>query len=93
MSPLRIGVWAAVVVAGPPLYLAVTDGDLTSGTAAARAVIVALACAVGASFVLGVIADYDVEVRRAEQKYLAKARLERLRAEAERAAARDASRD
>ena len=85
MSPLRIGIWVAIVVAGPPLYLAVSDGGLTGGGAVARAVIVALACAVGASFVLGVVADYDVEARKAEQKYLAKALLDQLKADAERA--------
>jgi hypothetical protein len=91
MSPLRVGLWVAVVVAGPPLYLAVTDGDLTSGAAVAKAVIVALACAVGASFVLGIVADYDVEARRAEEKYLARALLDQMKADAERAkaAARD----
>jgi hypothetical protein len=85
MSPLRVGIWVALVVAGPPLYLAVSGGELTSGAAVARAVIVALACAVGASFVLGIVADYDVEARKAEQKYLAKALLEQLKADAEKA--------
>ena len=83
MSPLRIGIWAAVLVAGPPLWLAVSDGDMTGGGAVARVVIVALACAVGASFVLGLVADYDAEARRAEDKYLAKALLDQLQAEAE----------
>jgi hypothetical protein len=94
MSPLRIGVWGAVLVAGPPLFLAVSDGDLSSGAAMARAVVVALACAVGASFVLGLISDYDREARKAEDKYLAKALLDQLKADAEKAKekAKDAER-
>ena len=86
MSPLRIGIWAAVVVAGPPLWFAVSDGDMTGGGAVARAVVVALACAVGASFVLGLVSDYDTEARRAEDKYLAQALLDQLKADAERRA-------
>ena len=86
MSPLRIGIWAAVVVAGPPLWFAVSDGDMTGGGAAARAVVVALACAVGASFVLGLVSDYDAEARRAEAKYLAQALLNEVKADAERQA-------
>jgi hypothetical protein len=81
VSPLRIGIWATVVVAGPPLYLAVDHGDMTSGGAAARAVVIALACAVGASFVLGLVSDYETEARKAEDKYLAKALLEQLAAD------------
>ena len=83
MSPLRVGIWVALVLSGPPLYLAVSGGELTSGAALAKAVIVALACAVGASFVQGIVADYDVEARKAEQKYLAKALLDQLKADAE----------
>ena len=86
MSPLRIGIWAAVVVAGPPLWFAVSDGDMTGGGAVARAVVVALACAVGASFVLGLVSDYDAEARRAEAKYLAQALLNEVKADAERQA-------
>jgi hypothetical protein len=86
VSPLRIGIWSAVVVAGPPLWFAVSDGDMTGGGAVARAVIVALACAVGASFVLGLVSDYDAEARKAEDKYLAQALLDELKAEAGRRA-------
>jgi hypothetical protein len=74
-----------VVVAGPPLYLAVDHGDMTSGGAVARGVVIALACAVGASFVLGLVADYETEARKAEDKYLAKALLEQLAADKDRA--------
>ena len=84
MSPFRIGVTAAVVVAGPPLWLAVGDGDMTGWGAVGRGTVVAMACAVGAAFVTSLIHDYDVEVRRAEQKYLARAMAEereRLRRE------------
>jgi hypothetical protein len=86
VSPLRIGTWAAALVAGPPLWLEVSDGDLSSGGAAVRAVIVALACAVGASFVLGLVSDYDAEAKRVEDKYLAKALLDQLKADAQRQA-------
>ena len=90
MSPFRIGVTAAIVVAGPPLWLAVGEGDMTGWGAVGRGTVVALACAVGAAFVTSLIHDYDVEVRRAEQKYLEKAmaeereRLEREREERQR---------
>ena len=65
MSPLRIGIWASALVSGPPLWFAVSDGDMTGGGAVARAAVVALACAVGASFVLGLVSDYDTEARKA----------------------------
>jgi hypothetical protein len=91
VSPLRIGTWAAVVVAGPPLYLAATDGGMTGADAVGRGIVVALACAVGASFVMGLLSDYDAEARRAEEKYLARALLEQLKADAERAAAAKAA--
>jgi hypothetical protein len=50
---------------------------------------------VGASFVLGLIADYDQEARKAEEKYLAKALLDQLKADTEKAkekATKDAER-
>ena len=81
MSPFRIGVTAAVVVAGPPLWFAVGEGGMTGWGAVGRGTIVAMACAVGAAFVMSLIHDYDVEVRRAEDKYLAKALAEERKAE------------
>jgi hypothetical protein len=81
VSPFRIGVTAAVVVAGPPLWLSVGEGGMTGWGAVGRGTIVAMACAVGAAFVMSLIHDYDVEVRRAEAKYLAAALAEKLRVE------------
>ena len=83
MSPLRIGTIAAIVVAGPPLWMATGEGDLTSWGAAGRGIVVALACAVGVSFVMSLIYDYEVEARKAEEKYLAKALLDQLKADEE----------
>jgi hypothetical protein len=84
VSPFRIGVTAAVVVAGPPLWLAVGEGGMSGWGAVGRGTIVAMACAVGAAFVMSLIHDYDVEVRRAEQKYLAQALAEQRKVERER---------
>jgi hypothetical protein len=84
VSPFRIGVTAAVVVAGPPLWFAVGEGGMTGWGAVGRGTIVAMACAVGAAFVMSLIHDYDVEVRRAEAKYLAQALAEQRRVERER---------
>ena len=86
MSPFRIGVTAAVVVAGPPLWIAVGEGGMTGGGAVGRGTVVAMACAVGAAFVMSLIHDYDVEVRRTEEKYLAQALAEQLKVERERQA-------
>ena len=64
MSPLRIGIVAAAVIAGPPLWRLVQDGSIDSATALERGGLVALACAVGASWLRGLVADYQAEVRR-----------------------------
>lgn len=85
MSPARIGILAAIAVAGPPLLLAVGDGDLSSWGAVGRGVVVAMACTLAAAFVMRLLRGYDVEVRRVERDYLREALLERRRLEAERA--------
>jgi hypothetical protein len=84
VSPFTIGLTAAVVVAGPPLWLAVGEGGMTGWGAVGRGTVVALACAVGAAFVMSLIHDYDLEVRRAEEKYLAAALAQKLKVERER---------
>jgi len=68
MSPLRIGIVAAAVIAGPPLWRLVQDGSMDSVTALERGGLVALACAVGASWLRGLVADYQTDVRKARER-------------------------
>ena len=66
LRPLRLGILAAVVIAGPPLYRLVQQGSLDSTTAITKAGIVALAVAIGVSWLRGLVVDYqaDVELER-----------------------------
>jgi hypothetical protein len=84
VSPMRIGVLAAIAVAGPPLWFAVGHGDLTSWGAVSRGVVVAMACTIGAAVVMRLLRGYDGELREAERDYLREALLERRRLEAAR---------
>jgi len=68
MSPLRIGIVAAAVIAGPPLWRMVQDGSMDATTAVERGGLVALACAVGASWLRGLVADYQADVRKAKER-------------------------
>ena len=68
MSPLRIGIVAAAVIAGPPLWRMVQDGSMDTTTALERGGLVALACAVGVSWLRGLVADYQADVRRVRER-------------------------
>ena len=69
MRPLAIGVAAAVVLAGPPLYSLVQQGSMTGSTALFRGLIVAGVCTIAASFLNGIISDFQKDAKeRAEGK-------------------------
>jgi hypothetical protein len=62
---MRIGLVVAAVVAGPPLWQLVRSGSMDSMTALERGGVVALVCALGASWLGGIVADYQRDVRLA----------------------------
>jgi hypothetical protein len=59
-----VGGAVAAVMAGPPLYGMVQSGELDGTTAIGRGLLVAGACAAGASFVLSLIRQYEEEDAR-----------------------------
>jgi hypothetical protein len=65
LKPLRIGLLVAAVVAGPPLWQLVRSGSMDSLTALERGGVVALVCAIGVSWLGGIVADYQRDVRLA----------------------------
>lgn len=77
MSPLTVGAGVAAVMAGPPLYALVANGQLDSTSAIARGLLVAAVCAVAASYLQGMIRQFDLEADRKHQARM------RLLAEAE----------
>jgi hypothetical protein len=75
MSPLRVGVLIAAVVAGPPLYGLVQDGGLDGEAGLLRWALVAVACAVGAGWIGALVRDYEADARnRRRHEFLEKAR-------------------
>ena len=64
MSPLRVGVVLAAVVAGPPLYGLVQDGGLDADSGLLRYALVAAACAVGAGWIGSLVRSYEADARR-----------------------------
>lgn len=87
MSTLRVGIGIAAAVAGWPLYSLVQAGTLDPGTALMRGGMVALACAVGARYVQGLVADYQAEQKVSARRRAAVAAFEKATAEAEAAQA------
>lgn len=65
MSSFRVGVLAAAVLAGPPLYGAVQEGGLDGSSAAARGAVIAAACVIGVSYLARLVTDYEAEAKRA----------------------------
>ena len=61
MNPLVIGGAVAAVLAGPPLYSLVQSGQMDGSSALFRGLLVAGLCAVGAAYVLKLVAGYDEE--------------------------------
>ncbi len=76
--PMRIGLVVAAVVAGPPLWHLVRSGSMDSLTALERGGVVAIVCALGVSWLGGIVADYRRDVRlarlvRAQRQAMAQA--------------------
>jgi hypothetical protein len=84
MNALLLGGAVAVVMAGPPLYALVEAGQLDSSTAVGRGLLVAGVAAVGVSYVLSLVRDYEKEGERKAKR----AALMKAMAEAEQAAKR-----
>jgi hypothetical protein len=84
VSPTRIGLLLAAVVAGPPLYGLVQDGGLDADSGLLRWAFVAAGCAFGAGWIASLVRDYEADSRRRRRQAL----LDRAREQLE-AAARD----
>jgi hypothetical protein len=72
VKPFRLGLLAAAVIAGPPLYGLVQDGSIDSVTALQKAGIVAMACAIGFSWLRGLIVDYQADVEITKRRKAAR---------------------
>jgi hypothetical protein len=70
MTPLRVGVVLAAVVAGPPLYGLVQDGGLDADGGLLRYALVAAACALGAGWIGGLVRGYEADARRRRREAL-----------------------
>lgn len=68
MNPLAVGLVVAVVMAGPPLYGMVEDGQIDGTTAIFRGLVVVVLVTVGSSWVLGLLAKYEGEQVRRERR-------------------------
>jgi hypothetical protein len=64
VRPLVIGVSAAVILAGPPLYVLVQAGSLTGSAALFRGLVVMAVCTIAASFLNGIIDDFARDAKR-----------------------------
>ena len=67
MSPLKIGIIAALVVAGPPLWSMVRTGELDPAGAVGRGAVVAVAVTIGAGYVRRLIDRYEADHRKLQQ--------------------------
>jgi hypothetical protein len=76
MNPMVVGGGVAAVLAGPPLYGLVQAGQMDGSTALLRGLLVAVACAVGTTYVMRIVTSY-------EQDWERKSRIEALIAAAD----------
>ena len=58
MRALGFGAIAAIVLTAPKLYPLVSDGSMTQGSAVMRGGLVAVACAIGFTFVSAISSSY-----------------------------------
>jgi hypothetical protein len=72
MSPLTVGAAVAAVLAGPPLYMLVNNGELDGTSAMGRGLLVAAACVVGAAYIQDVITGYEDEIDRKQAEHIQK---------------------
>ena len=63
MRPLAVGVAAAIILAGPPLYSLVQAGSLTGSTALFRGLVVMVVCTAAATFLDGIVSDFQKDVK------------------------------
>ena len=70
MSPLRIGLLLAAVIAGPPLYGLVQDGGLDADSGLLRYALVAGVCALGAGWIGGLVRAYEGDAKRRRREAL-----------------------
>jgi hypothetical protein len=81
MNPMALGGGVAAVLAGPPLYGLVQAGQMDGSTALLRGLLVAVVCAVGATYVMRIVTGYEKDW---ERKARIEALLEAVDAEAKR---------
>jgi hypothetical protein len=68
MNPLVLGAGVAAVLAGPPLYALVQTGQMDGTNALLRGLLVAGVCALGIGYVLKIVAGYDEEWAKKNQR-------------------------
>jgi hypothetical protein len=64
MNATTMGIGLAAVVAGPPLYALVVNGDMDVTSALERGGLVAIGCAAGVSLISRIVRGYEVQRRR-----------------------------
>ena len=74
MNPTTAGVGLATLIAGPTLYAMVARGELEATAALERGAVVALACALGARWIMKIADGYAVELERLRRRPAAEAR-------------------
>ncbi len=67
MNPLLVGGAVAVVLAGPPLYSLVEQGQMDGSSALLRGLLVAIVCATGVTYVMKLVTGYQKEADRNDQ--------------------------
>ena len=73
IRPVRLGILAAALIAGPPLYRLVQEGSLDSTTALTKVGIVALGITIGISWIRGLVVDYQAEIELEKRRKAARA--------------------
>lgn len=73
IRPARLGILAAALIAGPPLYRLVQQGSLDSTTALTKVGIVALGITIGISWIRGLVVDYQAEIEIEKRRKAARA--------------------
>jgi hypothetical protein len=66
MRPLAVGVAGGVILGGPPLYGLYAAGSMTGTGALTRGLIVVAVCTVAATFLNGIIGDFEKDAIKRE---------------------------
>jgi len=68
MNAITMGIGLAAVVAGPPLYALVVNGDMDVTTALERGALVAIGCTTGVMLISRIVRGYEVQRRRTARR-------------------------